>query len=272
MKTSKKGRHPELSLIYVNFRSVRILRESLRSLCGITGFPKNIEIIVANNDFSESWALRALSREFPVRIIETGENRGFGSAANTAVRFASAPFLGFINPDTRLISGNPEIIPEIFRKYQKIGILGGRLIGNDGLPEPWSAGVGTSLLEIIKNNLGAPSGKRIWESSRPKRAGYVSGAAFFIRSSLFRELSGFDRRFFLYFEDVDLCTRAKAFGWQVWTFPGVVFSHEGGASHDSKRMQKNQFFDSQDRYFIKHRPHWEAMTLKRLRLMFTRHP
>jgi len=268
MKTSKIRRNPEISLVYVNFRSARFLRRSIGSVLDSRSTKGNTEIIVVNNDRSESWSLRALSREFPLRIIETGENLGFGSAANIAARCARAPYIGFINPDTRLLSGDTGVIPELFRKYRKIGVLGARLESDDGYPEPWSAGEEITLWQVIRNNIGLPAGRRIWKSGRPRRAGFVSGAALFIRKDLFDGIGGFDDRFFLYFEDADLCLRSGRTGYRIFSFPGIVFRHDGGASRISDLSRKKAFYESQRRYFEKHRPKWEGWVLSVMRRIF----
>lgn len=268
MKTSKNRKNPDISLIFVNFRSVRLLRNSIESLWRNACSDGNIEIIVINNDPSESWAVRALSRRFPVRIIDARENIGFGRAANRAVRHARAPHIGFINPDTEFLSGNLMRIPRIFRKYQDIGVIGARLVSFDLAPEPWSVGEDVSLWQIIRNNIGIPAGKRIWNSGRPGKAGFVSGAALFMKRELFMDIGGFDERFFLYFEDADLCFRVKRAGYRVFSFPGVIFRHEGGSSHVSDLAKKREFYESQERYFAKHRPKWERKALSIMRRVF----
>jgi GT2 family glycosyltransferase len=270
MKISGTREHPKLSLIYVNFRSVRLLRKSIKSLFEREGLDDGVEIIVANNDFSESWALRALQGSLPIRVISIQKNIGFGTAANIAARHSHAPYLGFINPDTEIFSGNVADIPKIFRKNPDIGVLGARLLSDDGSPESWSAGEDVTFWQVIRNNIGIPGGKRIWKSERPRSAGFVSGAALFIRKDTFDKLDGFDKRFFLYFEDADLCFRAKRSGYRVFSFPGVVFRHKGGKSHVSDYARKRAFYESQDRYFEKHRPTWEGKVLSIMKRAFLR--
>lgn len=268
MKTSRIRKSPEITLVYVNFRSVGLLRRSLRALSKQRIFFRNIEIIVINNDPSEAWALRALSREFPLRLIEVRKNKGFGSAANLAVRHVRTPYIGFINPDTELLSGNIGIIPDLFRKHPHIGVLGARLVSHENAPELWSAGEDITLWQVIRNNVGIPAGKRIWKSGKPRKAGFVSGAALFTRKDLFDEVGGFDEGFFLYFEDADFCLRLKRIGYRIFSFPGIIFRHDGGASHASSRAKKEAFYESQERYFGKHRPKWEGRILSVMKRIF----
>lgn len=269
MKTSEILKNPEISLIFVNFRSARLLRGALCALFRDKSVRDGaVEIIIANNDRSETWALRAISRNIPIRIITFSKNVGFGKAANEAARYANAACFGFINPDTEFLSGNIGDIPMIFRKRQDIGILGARLLSDDGNPETWSMGKDITLWQIFRNNLGVSAGKRMWESDKPKSVGFVSGAALFIRKSTFDFLCGFDERFFLYFEDADLCFRARRAGYRVFSFPKIVFRHIRGGSHFSTQSMKQVFYTSQEQYFSKNRPVWEGVFLSIVRRMF----
>ena len=86
----------------------------------------------------------------------------------------------------------------------------------------------------------------------------MSGAALFVRKESFEAAGGFDERFFLYFEDMDLCSRVRSMGQRVAFYPEVVIRHLGGASSTSGHLQKREFYRSQRLYFEKHRPEAEA--------------
>jgi GT2 family glycosyltransferase len=89
----------------------------------------------------------------------------------------------------------------------------------------------------------------------------VSGCALFLRKDLFEELSGFDESFFLYYEDIDLCRRAKEKGITVSYRSDLPLIHLGGKSQPSLQAQKREYFRSQCRYFQKHRPYGERLLL-----------
>lgn len=262
MKITENQKNPEFSLIYVNFRSADLLAESLGSLRrnGVLG--EDVEVILVNNDREEEEKLRYVAAKFSCTSLSFQENRGFGWAVNQAAGKARGKYIGCINPDTEFLGGSLSPIAGLFEKYQKIGIIGAKIVGPDGAPEKWSAGKKLSLWQIIRNNTGFPSGRRLWMSQKNRSVGWVSGAALFIRKELFDRLSGFDERFFLYFEDVDLCYRAKQEGFLVAFCPKTSFLHKGGMSHESKRSQKELFYDSQRKYFEKHRPKWERLLLE----------
>jgi len=233
------GYPPELSLIFVNYRSVGTLAASLASLAEEIGTGP-IEIIIVNNDPSEQDPIDRLAGRFPVRIVDSGKNIGFGAASNLGAQEAGANILGFLNPDTRLAEGSLREIVRHFETHPETGIAGASLVGPDGKPETWSSGPSATLGRILGNNLGFlhESPKR---NDAPITIDFVSGAALFIRRSLFRRLGGFDERFFLYFEDMDLCLRARTQGSTVIRMPKPIFTHRGGASQRSVTEQKHHY-------------------------------
>jgi GT2 family glycosyltransferase len=89
----------------------------------------------------------------------------------------------------------------------------------------------------------------------PHRCDWVSGASFMIRRRVLEEIGGLDEGYFLYFEEADYCTRARAAGWSVWFVPGACIVHREGAATgigDASRRRPQYWFESRRRYFIKH--------------------
>lgn len=148
------------------------------------------------------------------------------------------------------------------------GIIGFRLVDSAGKPERWSVGTDVSLWETIRNNLGFPPGRKLWESKRLIKVGRVSGAALLIPKKLFDTLGGFDENFFLYFEDADLCYRTKRIGRTIIYYPLVTLRHQGGMSMPSHKEQKCHYSASQVLYFRKHRLGWENTLLRWTRKIF----
>lgn len=260
------GNPPELSLIFVNYRSAHALSRSIRSVSSDldSGFAEGI---VVNNDLNEEEVVRKLCDRFGLRMVRMAGNSGFGAASNRGAELARADILGFVNPDTELIRGSLRDIVRFFRLEKGVGIVGVALVDRFGVSERWSVGATASLFTMIINNFGIRSGMPR-KAKYPYRTGFVSGAAMFVEKSLFSALGGFDERFFLYFEDMDLCVRARAAGASVISVPSPVFRHLSGQSHKSSESMKREFYKSQDLYFGKHRPAWESSVLKFLRNRF----
>lgn len=252
---------PIVSLVFVNYRSVKCLQESLSSLFRLEReYATQFEVIIANNDPAESGSLMALRNDYPVRVLESDVNMGFGQACNWGAQEARGSILGFINPDTVWTGGCLAEIVQVFSDNDKVGVVGMRLIDEAGRPEAWSCGTFPSLFGLILNNIVPFLRKRGVVGARPVACDWVSGAALFIRREVFERIGGFDPRFFLYFEDVALCREAKAAGYAVWLHPKFSIVHKGGMSQMSHVIQKRHFFASQEAYFRKYH-HFLSRTL-----------
>ncbi|MFZ3031907.1 MAG: glycosyltransferase [Candidatus Moraniibacteriota bacterium] len=232
---------------------------ALRSLFSIERGLTNFEVIVVNNDEKEEWALRCLAEKLPFRLVSSAKNVGFGGGANLGAAQATGEIIGFLNPD---ILWKTPILSRIdtFFQSQKQHILGINLVGEDGESEPWSSGVAPSLWELFKNNVLPQSFRQ--RISTKNQLEWVSGGGLFLEKRFFQSLGGFDEGFFLYFEDVDLCVRARAQEMWVSCDAEIMLRHLGGKSFSDVARQKKYFYASQIQYFTKHRPVVERRCLE----------
>jgi GT2 family glycosyltransferase len=234
----------QISFIIVNHKSDQFLEKCLKSIRNKFSDSKKEIIVVNNSDYSSGFSDN-------LKIIRSS-NFGFGSACNLGAKESLGDILCFLNPDTGIISNDfPKIISE-FENNPKLGIIGPGLVDENGSVQDWSAGKEISLLDIIGNNLGFQRSRKIWTSEKKVECAWVSGACLFIRKELFEKLNGFDEKFFLYFEDIDLCKRALNSDYQVLYYPEFAIKHLGGKSFGSKKEQKKHYYSSQDYYFQKH--------------------
>lgn len=247
---------PPFSIVIVNYRSAARLARLLASLPARNG---EYAVIVANNDPSESRVLEQLSKTFSFLLIETGANRGFAAGANIGALAATGDIIGFLNPDMLWDGATFRAIRSIFEADATTGIIGLKLTDEGGQTEAWSSGSDPSLVGLIANNI-------LW-SYQDSQVDWVSGGALFIRKGLFQKLGGFDERFFLYFEDADLCRRARLEGMSIRLADHLPIIHMGGRSQESKASQKGYFYASQSVYFRKHRPRAEYYMLRFLRFL-----
>jgi hypothetical protein len=214
------------------------------------------EIIVVNNDEAPLFAAfekEGIAEDLKIQIINNPKNVGFGAANNIGTKAAKGEILCFLNPDTEIITENILEITNKFNENKNIGIIGPRMVEEDGRTQEWIAGKEVTVLSIFLNNLGYKRDKQIWESKSPIECAWVSGAAMFIRKEIFEKIGGFDENFFMYFEDIDLCKRARLVGYKVIYFPEFVINHFGGKSFElDKKKQKKYYRKSQWRYFRKY--------------------
>ncbi len=245
---SEKHANPKYSLITVNYRSISSLGRMFRSLP--SDFFLDGEMLVVNNDQAESLLLEKMFRGVrAVRILETGKNTGFSYACNRGASVARGEVLVFLNPDVQLNSSS--LNAWLKDPLESTKVIIAPILLQHGSPEPWSSGWVVSPWNILLQNI-FPFSKG-WSFLSHKSLGWVSGAAFAIKKTDFDFLGGFDEGYFLYYEDVDLCRRAKKEGFSIRKNQQVYFSHRGGGSHNKgKEKQKQVYFDSQDRYIRKH--------------------
>lgn len=241
----------KLSVIIVAYNSHQHLERCVASLYRKINLAEPWEIILVNNDPERD--VNELPLDFSrVKIVDHRKNVGFGSGANLGAAAANGEILLILNPDTEILSENIAAVLEELDKNQKVGAVGGRIIGRDGFDQPWSAGRGISFYDLVRNNLGLSRSKPVWKSVRKAECDWVAGTALFITRELFASLGGFDERFFMYFEDMDLCRRAKLAGRQILYYPAFEVFHDSGASYRDKKLQKRHYYDSMEKYFQKH--------------------
>lgn len=254
---------PSISLVFVNYRSVFSLSLALESLFSFEQERDAFEVIIVNNDKEEEQAILALGQKLGLRVYTLPANSGFGSAANFGAAQAKGKFVAFINPDTvwqRPMLGD---IDRFFHDSREEQILGVRLFDRYGRPEAFSRGTAPRFLTLLFQN--------IFPFYTQTRAhppyDWVSGAALFLPKALFQRINGFDEDFFLYFEDVDLCLRAREQGAKIVSIDQFFLLHQGGKSFSSSKEQKKHFYISQQRYYAKHRSSLEGYLLRVLRVV-----
>ena len=234
-----------ITFITVNYNSKKDLLRSLSDLSKIDNADK-IDVIIVNNDTSK---LELPTFSFANQIVcEINSNIGFGAANNIALDKIQTEYVCFLNPDTYSFPKNLlKIIEHI--KHDKM-IVAPQICTPKNNPEPWSVGSKINLCSIIKNNLGLY--KKYWNLTTPTEVAWVSGASLFAKTHFIKQLGGFDEDFFLYFEDVDLCQRAKNRGGSIMYLPDFQIKHSSGSSSNTKHLQKRHYYDSQYIFFKKH--------------------
>jgi GT2 family glycosyltransferase len=255
----------EISIVIVNYRSRKHLSFCVDSILDKLG-SRNFEILIINNDKEED-----ISQDFlklpEIRVTNSQSNIGFAAGSNAGAKLAKGKWLLFLNPDTRLLTNQAKILA-LMDKGGKAGIISPRLVNENGKTQKWSYGKMPGLLELFRNNVGNIADKKDELDSAIRKVDWVSGAAMFVRKETFNALEGFDENFFMYFEDIDFCKRAKEIGAATIYFPEEKIEHLGGKSVEDKRKQKKDYYASQDYYFKKHHGKARLFILRFLRKIF----
>ncbi len=253
-----------LSIIIVNWNTHGLLRECLDS---IKEFPPPFpwEAIVVDNA-SEDGSLQSIREEHPeVRLIENKANRGFSAANNQGARSASAPWLLFLNPDTRVHDGTLAGAVSFMQQHPRAGVMGCRTVnGNGSLQATAFAFPGKLRIFAYVSGLNRLFKlSRFTDHSALCSPDYVQGSFLIVPREVFEKCGGFDESFFLYAEEIDLCLRVKAAGHAVYYYPGVSITHHGGGSMSDPSAGLGHFIKSSIRLYQKYRPLRESKNLRR---------
>jgi GT2 family glycosyltransferase len=243
----------DVSIIIVSYNTRQLLHNCLVSIYQKT---KEIEfeVIVCDNG-SQDGSLEMVKTKFPQTVlIENNANIGFGAANNRASKIAAGKYLLLLNSDTVLLN-NVVWLFYTFAEKNKKALLGSFLRdeynniihsfeNHNGIVYTFVRLVYSSfpfflkIRRLFKKN-------HLYEISSCEEVKYITGADIFIEKNLFYKLDGFDESFFMYFEDDDLCRRAKLLGYASFVIPCPEIVHlEGKSSKDSakKLMTVEQSF------------------------------
>ena len=231
----------DISVIIVTYNSAPQLRPCLDSLLAQTC--QDFDIIVVDNASRDGTAA-IVRNEYPrVQLLANDSNLGFGNANNLALATAQGRYLVLLNPDAVLLPDTLAKSMQHMEANTKVGMAGGLLQGTQGEWQP-SARQFPSLLNdgLTLSGLANRYPKsrffgrfdRSWADPLLATAvDWVPGAFAIIRRNLVEQISLFDPRFFLYYEEVDLCRRIHQAGYQVFYWPDLVITHIGGASSET---------------------------------------
>ena len=230
----------KVAVIIVNWRVRELLRECLSSIAragGLDGVEH--EIVVVDNDSADG-SVEMLREDFPnVRLIVNADNVGFGAANNQAADLTGAPYLILLNPDTCVRNCALRHLVDRLEGERDVAIIGCRLLNADGSLQRWTGGAFPTLANVACHYLFLDRLLPLALRPRPLYlegdvgdaidVDWVSGACMIVRREA---LNGalFDRRFFMYAEDMELCQRVKRGGWRVKYDPEISITHYQGAS------------------------------------------
>ena len=258
-----EGKHINLRVVIVNWNVGQQLCECLESIDSANLGEFNLNSVVVDNASTDGSAERLDHISLPLKVLHNPENRGFAAACNQGANGSKSDYLLFLNPDTCLFEDSL-IKPLAFMERpenQQIGIVSIQLFDESGhvarncarFP---TAGMFFSKMVGLDRLFPAlfPSHFMTeWDHGQTSEVDQVMGAFFMIRRQLFETLGGFDERFFVYFEEVDLSRRAHDKGWKtVYLADAQAFHRGGGTSEQVKATRLFYSLRSRIKYGYKH--------------------
>jgi GT2 family glycosyltransferase len=228
-----------VDVVIVNYRSYD---ELTRCLASLDRSRAHLQQVVVVDHESNLEAAARIAAAFPwVRLIERSTNEGFATGVNLGVRQTRAPFILLLNPDCVVDEQRLHELIAFAQQHPHAAIVGPRILNADGsvqgsarrFPGLTTAFAGRSswLTRRFPNN---PLSRRnlpaLDAQETPLDVDWVSGACMLVRREALDQVGGMDERFFLYWEDADLCRRLTDVGWRIVYFPGATIVHAGGRS------------------------------------------
>lgn len=246
----------QLSIIIVNYNVKHFLNLCLQSVEQAT---KNIqsEVIVVDNNSSDG-SIEFIKNQYPeVILIENKTNVGFAKANNLGTKIAKGNYLLILNPDTVIAEDSLEKLIQFTANNPLAGFVGVQLIdGGGNFLQESKRNIPTLLNSFKKLFTAFPYSKQTYYSSLGKNeVGEVSilpGAFMFAKSSVFKKLRGFDERYFMYAEDIDLSVTALSNGYKNYYVGTIKAIHFKGESTVKNIKQLKYFTQSMHLYFAKY--------------------
>jgi GT2 family glycosyltransferase len=264
-----EDREVELSIIVVSYNSKDVTLEALRSLFQ---FPPVVpfEVLVLDNDSPDD-SFEAIDAAYPqIRAIKHPTNVGFAAGNNILAERARGRRLLLLNPDTISLPNTFDGLWRFAENEPERGIWGGRTYFADhslnrsscwARPTVWSLFCSATGLTFAfpRSRLFNSEAYGDWPRDRIADVDIVSGCFFLIDTALWRRLGGFDKSFFMYAEEADLCLRAKKMGAKPGISPEAEVIHLGGAS---EATAADKFVKTARGRATLMRKHWSALPLR----------
>ena len=258
----------DLSVVIVSHRTFEHVGNCLRTLLiegGLHGL--QAEVIVVDNA-SNDGTVEMIGAQFPqVRLIANTENLGFTRGNNQGIAAAGGRNILLLNPDTLVPDGTlARCVAFLEGQPETVGAMSCRVVSPDGslqpycarrLPTPWSESCRALLLDRLfsKSDLFNPEPFVRWDKTDARPVPAILGAFMLIRQTALAQVGGMDERFFMMYEETDLCKRLGDKGYAIWYWPEAHIVHIGGQS--TKQEPVITFANSHISalvYFAKHYP------------------
>ena len=234
----------ELTAVIVFYQGRKDLLE-----CIIALIKEGLEdIVVVNNNTKIK-----LNVVYPqVRIAQSSSNIGYGAGVNLGVTFVDRKYVLIMNPDVIVTRGSVRVLIAALKRLRVVAV-GPRLTNMQGFDiNQVGTKTLTPLLAIKEMSFLAKIFKRDDLGQKWGEVELIAGACLIVRRDVFLEVGGFDEKFFLYFEENDLCKRIVDHGYKIYHEPKVIVKHDWEPGKKSLGTSKEIFEQSRFYYFKKH--------------------
>jgi len=259
----------KVSVIIVSYNTSAMLGECLESLYKYPGLHE-LEVFVVDNDSKDDSAAMVKEKFKQVVLIENKINVGFAAANNQAYELATGQYVVLLNPDAYVKPGAMENGVAFMENYLDCGLCGGRLVNLDGDLDPSARRFPNSLYKFFtlsglsdryaSSRIFGRGDFKYFDHKSLQEVDWVPGTFTIYRRRMLTQTGLFDERFFIYYEETDLCFRAIKNGWKVYFVPDAEVVHVGGGS---ARTRKDQKFDKGGSQVLKFRMRSEYLYFRK---------
>ncbi|GAA4421500.1 glycosyltransferase [Georgenia halophila] len=229
-----------VSVILVNYRGDADTITCLRHLLEVDWPADRLELIVVDNDSGDGGADRIRHAVPQAHVIDAGANTGFAGGCNLGVAHATGEFIGFLNNDARPDARWVSAAVEAFASDRQIAAVASKVLDWEGQRVDYVDGSLTWYGMGYKREAERPDSP---EYDKPKDVLFGTGAAMFVRADVFRAVGGFDERFFMFYEDVDLGWRLNLLAYRFRYVPTSLAFHR-------HHVTMKKFGDFREQYLL----------------------
>jgi N-acetylglucosaminyl-diphospho-decaprenol L-rhamnosyltransferase len=248
-----------ISVVVVSFNTRDRLDACLESVLD----EQPSSVIVVDNASTDGSADAVRRRHPDVLLQANSENVGYGAAANQGGAVCAEPYVVILNADTRVRPGALAALSAELDEHETAAVVAPRLLNDDGtiqgscfrFPAPLETTLRTTFLGNVVDRIPRLRDRYryAYSPAAPERVPWALGAALAIRREAFTAVGGFDESFFMYSEEVDLCYRLAASGWETRFTPVAEVVHAGGASTDERAVEMEVLrYAATRRFYRKH--------------------
>ena len=225
--------NPLVHIIILTWNHWEVTAACLQSINHLT-YP-NYRLTVVDNNSSDN-TVNNIQEFFPdITLIVNDQNLGFAAGCNIGIKHAltdEADYVLLLNNDTIVSPDLLNILTQQAQTLPDVGILTPLLSYLDAPEQIWFAGCRRHPLTLEAVGFG-PQGPRYTPQAQLQTVDYIFGTAMFLPTAVLRQVGFFDEKFFFYYEDMDLCLRIQAAGYQLYTIPQATVQHSIAASTES---------------------------------------
>lgn len=227
----------KLSIITVTYNNAESIVGFIESV--LNNLPPQSELVIVDSGSTDKTTEILKKFDQKITLIFSFENIGFGKGNNLGAKSSTGEFVMFLNPDTKVFKNALGELLSFIEGHLDAGIVAPTLIQADGSLQPSVRRLPTLLGAFQEYYLGI---KRAYEAyvpggKTPIVVESVVGAGMMMRRDIFNQVDGFNSKFFMYYEDLDLCRTVRKLGLKIYYLPQVEIVHKVGGSVSEKKLQ-----------------------------------